>query len=86
MKKERLAIYTVEIPVRFAFKARADLDEDMRFKAAQEYALLELGDTSVDWKEDDIAIVDKLTLYTAEERAEDERKWREWCQAVGWNK
>jgi len=81
MGKERLAFYTVTIPVTFTFKARASIDSDILFKMAESYADLKLGQADVDFNKKDLAVINKTVIFTEEEIAEENRKWNEWIKA-----
>lgn len=78
--KEHKAIYTVEIPVKFTFKASDKLDcQDLIDKAVTE-AQKRLLFADVDFKERDIAITKKIVLFTPEElKAQDEF----WARVLG---
>ena len=73
--KERTATFTVEIPVRFTFKASAKTDSDVLLQVAAVEAQRRLYNADVEYKNSEIGIVNKEVEYTAEDRAEENAFW-----------
>ena len=73
--KERMATFTVEIPVRFTFRASANTESDVLIHVAMMEAQRRLYNADVDYKNSEIDIVNKKVEYTAEDIAEENAFW-----------
>ena len=77
MKKERLATYTVEVPLKFTFATNSDLGFNELYALALKELYKRLDNGYFDLVEKKLDIVNKVIHYTKEELAEQERIWKE---------
>ena len=75
MKKERKATFTVEVPVRFTFTAKAKIDCDKLIKMAERQAMLRLKGIDVRYDSNKVDIVNKQVEYTREDKAKEDLFW-----------
>lgn len=75
MKKERTAVYTVEVPVSFKFMASAKTDSEKLLRLATKFTRLRLKGVDVTYPDNMISIKHKEVQYTKEDIEEEERFW-----------
>ena len=76
MRKDRQAIYTVEIPVTFKFKASDGLSSDELIYAMKKVMQSVIRNKEYTFLNNRASIVDKKTIYTLEEKLEQEQMWK----------
>ena len=74
---ERTATYFIEVPVKFCFKALSALDIEEIIGLASAEIDKRLGDAQVSIDTKNISVAKKWIDYTAEERREQDRRWKE---------
>ncbi|MBQ9355130.1 MAG: hypothetical protein IJT84_05560 [Clostridia bacterium] len=78
--KERMATFTVQVPVKFIFRANSKTDCDDLIKKAIKEADKRLLCADVDYKESDVEVIKKTVDVSAEDiRAENEF----WAKVLG---
>lgn len=77
MKKERLATYTMEVPLRFTFVAGNNLTISEFYAMAEKELLKRLDNGYFDIVEEEMSVVKRIVHYTREELEEEERVWKE---------
>ena len=74
--KERLATYTVEVPIRFTFASSSNLDCKELHDACKKELKRRLENGYFDVLENKVEVVDKDIHYTREEKIEREKYWQ----------
>ncbi len=80
--KERKAIFTVEVPVRFTMETRADMDCDKLLKTAEKMAAARLRKSKVEFNPKEVEVIDKKVIYTCAEIEEMNRAWENFLKGV----
>lgn len=75
MKKNRVSTFTVEVPVRFTFKANETIDSESLWKMAKKEAEKRILSGNIEWKDGEVAIVKEVKQRTAQDIAEENAFW-----------
>lgn len=75
MKKNRTSTFIVEVPVKFTFTAREDINGDELNKLAVKEAERHILNGDVDWEDDKVSIVKEYKERTAADIAKENAFW-----------
>lgn len=75
MKKNRTSTFTVEVPVRFTFKAREGISSENLLRLAEKEAERHILNGNIDWENNQVSIIKEHKERTAADIAEENAFW-----------
>ena len=77
MRRNKKAVYTVEVPVTFKFTASNDLDEDELLTEMERVLKRAIKNKEYTFLNNRASVVDKKTILSLAEKLEQEKIWNE---------